>query len=264
MKTASVQFRPKLFKIEENLLRIGDYAQSTEADLVVFPELCTSGYYFKSRKEADKLAEHSSSDNFRYFQQLSTNLNRILVIGFPEKSGDNLYNSCGLFFPDMQYTRVYRKTHLFYREKFAFDPGNSGFFIVDYPDMDIRIGAMICYDWRFPEAARTLGLLGADLIVCPSNLVTDVWHISTPSRALENNVYLIVTNRVGTEKRDDDELVFNGKSSIYSYNGSVLAQASESSEEIIFAEIEPEKTRNKAFNEFNDIFGDRRPDFYIR
>ena len=122
---------------------------------------------------------------------------------------------------------------------------------------------MICYDWRFPEATRTLGLLGADVILCPSNLVTDVWNISMPSRALENKVYLAVANRTGTENRNDTELIFKGRSAIYSYNGSMMAEASPNDEEVITSEIFPKQTRKKSFNEINDIFKDRQKQWYL-
>ena len=121
---------------------------------------------------------------------------------------------------------------------------------------------MICYDWRFPEAARSLGLLGADLIVCPSNLVTDVWHIAMPARSLENKVYLAVANRTGTEVRNDEELLFKGESGIWGYNGKLISKAGFADETVISCDIDPEKTRNKAFNPYNDIFADRRPDLY--
>jgi predicted amidohydrolase len=129
---------------------------------------------------------------------------------------------------------------------------------------DIKIGTMICYDWRFPEAARTLGMKGADLIICPSNLVTDVWQISMPSRALENKCYLAVANRIGSERRQGDELLFKGRSAIYSYNGQDFGIASSEKEEVVTADIDPAATRDKSFNEINDIYSDRRPEFYLK
>jgi predicted amidohydrolase len=123
---------------------------------------------------------------------------------------------------------------------------------------------MICYDWRFPESARVLGLKGADVIVCPSNLVTNVWHIAMPARALENKVYVAVPNRAGEEVRgaENESVKFTGRSVIYSYNGSALAQAGAEEDEILTVEIDPLATRDKSFNALNDIFRDRRPDIY--
>jgi predicted amidohydrolase len=118
---------------------------------------------------------------------------------------------------------------------------------------------MICYDWRFPESARALALQGADLIVCPSNLVTHIWRMAMPVRAFENKVYLAVANRTGAEHNAGEDVAFNGQSAIYGYNGSVLADAPAEGDAIVIAELHPEQTRDKAFN---DIFKDRREDMY--
>ena len=79
----------------------------------------------------------------------------------------------------------------------------------------------------------------------------------------ENKVYLAVANRTGIENRNEQDLVFNGQSKIYAYNGSVMSEATYNGEDVITAEIEPQKTRNKSFNDYNDIFTDRRPQFYL-
>jgi predicted amidohydrolase len=78
---------------------------------------------------------------------------------------------------------------------------------------------MICYDWRFPEATRSLAHAGADLIVCPSNLVTNVWHKVMPARALENKVYLAVANRIGIESKGEEELFFTNREGYFEIYG---------------------------------------------
>ncbi|MER3329285.1 MAG: nitrilase-related carbon-nitrogen hydrolase, partial [Candidatus Kapaibacterium sp.] len=103
---------------------------------------------------------------------------------------------------------------------------------------------------------------GADLIVCPSNLVTGVWQNVMSARALENKLYMAVSNKIGTEANGHDVLEFNGESAIYSYDGTYLAKARKDNEQVVTAEIFPERTRDKQFNEINDIFVDRRPQFY--
>jgi predicted amidohydrolase len=157
---------------------------------------------------------------------------------------------------------VYRKTHLFYKETLGFTPGDSGFFTIYIEHLDCTIGTMICYDWRFPESARALALQGADLIVCPSNLVTHIWRMAMPVRAFENKVYLAVANRTGAEHNAGEDVSFNGQTAIYGYNGNVLSDASAEGDAIVIAEIQPEQTRDKAFNSINDIFKDRREDMY--
>lgn len=257
------QFAPVLQEKDRNIDYIFKKIDESDADILVFPELATCGYFFQSRDEVREIAESRDGEFLKRIQEKAFKKDKIIVVGFAERDGDKLYNSCVIAMPDAFKTRVYRKTHLFYKEKYCFDAGDTGFFVIEDEKRDIRIGAMICYDWRFPEASRTLGLLKADIIVCPSNLVTDVWHIAMPARALENKVYLAVANRTGTEKRGDEELLFKGKSAIYGYNGSALAIAGAETEEAITAEIEPFKTRDKSFNAENDIFKDRVTQFYL-
>jgi predicted amidohydrolase len=263
IKLSLVQLEPLFGNTKHNIEKLFHYANNVEADILVFPELCTTGYFFQSRKESASYSESFIGKTVSDLQKLSTEQDKIIVFGFAESWKDKLFNSAAILFPEKELSRVYRKTHLFYKERFCFDPGDTGFFVIDYSRRDIRLGTMICYDWRFPEAARSLGLLGADLIVCPSNLVTHVWHKVMPARALENKCYLAVANRIGKEERNGEEVAFNGDSGIWSYNGDLITKAGSSDETVINTMIDPEKTRNKSFNEFNDIFGDRRPDMYI-
>lgn len=262
MLISVVQFAPEFFHKEFNLEYIKKTLNNTNAEIVIFPELSLTGYYFINRDEAKAYAIDFLSEELNFIRQDAIDKNRIIILGFAERAGEKIYNSAGMFFPDTKFNCVYRKTHLFYKEIYAFDRGDTGFFVVNYPDKDIKIGTMICYDWRFPEAARSLGLLGADFIACPSNLVTPLWPKVMPARAIENKVYLAVANRYGVEKRNDETLLFNGRSAIYDYNGATLCQAGEDGNAIISAEIMPERTRDKSFNTINDIFKDRIPEMY--
>lgn len=264
MKIAVVQFKPKLAEKRENVSAMKSYVDDIDSDIIVFPELCTTGYFFQDRKSVAAVSESFGGETVSLFQKIASKRNKIIVFGFAEQDKDKLYNSAAILLPDHEKSRVYRKTHLFYMEKFCFDPGNTGFFVVKYPDWDVNIGTMICYDWRFPEAARTLGLKGADLIVCPSNLVTPLWPRVMPTRAIESKVYLAVANRFGTEEVGGEKVSFNGQSAIYSYNGDILTSAGEDFETILEADIDPAATRKKSFNPYNDINKDRRPDMYFK
>jgi predicted amidohydrolase len=264
MNISLKQFNPIFGEQEKNFLTIIDCIRKTPSQIMLFPELSLSGYDFLNREEAEKYALSSDNVMLKEFEYLARVENKILCIGYAEKCGDKIYNSAGLFFPDSSYNKVYRKVHLFYKERLIFDETDRGFFVVDYKPWDIKIGVMICYDWRFPESARTLALLGADVILCPSNLVTDVWHIAMPARALENKVYLAVANRTGEENRNGVNLIFKGSSAIYGYNGEVLAIAGKVDDEVLTATLVPEKTRNKSFNEINNIFSDRRAKWYFK
>lgn len=261
MRLGVVQFRPAYRDLEANTAFIVNSIATTDADVIVFPELATSGYFFVTRNEVRGCAEPIDGPYVSQIIHAAQTHGKVVVCGFAERDGEQLFNSALIAGPNVT-TRVYRKTHLFYKETLCFDQGNTGFFVVYLPHLDCTLGVMICYDWRFPESARTLALQGADVIACPSNLVTHVWRMAMPVRALENNVYLAVANRDGTEHNGNDEVSFNGQSVIYSYNGNVITSASAEGSATLVAEVDPVKTRDKRFNEFNDIFDDRRPNLY--
>jgi 5-aminopentanamidase len=263
MKISLIQYCPQHSAADKNRKYIIDKCTSIVSDIVVFPELSVSGYYFTNKEALLPYSDKIDSEFFSKIQAISTKQNKIICLGFAENTDNNIFNSCICIFPKSEYNAVYRKSHLFYKERFAFEQSNRGYFVINYPDFDIKIGLMICYDWRFPESARTLGLKGADLILCPSNLVTPIWDRVMPARAIENKVYVAVANRIGIEKTEDNQLLFTGKSAVYSYNGDILALAKSDTEEVISCELFPEQTRNKSFNEFNDIFKDRRPELYL-
>lgn len=257
-----VQFEPLLGRTSDNIEKIDKYIDKSDSQIIVFPELASSGYYYTDKEELAKVAINSEDQLIVNFQELAEQKNQIIVFGFPEIDEGKFYNSAAIITPDKDLSSIYRKSHLFYKEHLVFEPGDTGFFNIYFEDFDLNLGAMICYDWRFPEAARTLALQGSDLILCPSNLVTGVWQEVMRSRALENKTYIAVANRIGSEKKAFEELTFNGESSIISYNGKPMVTAGESNEISIKTVITPNKTRNKSFNEHNDIFKDRRPELY--
>lgn len=260
-KIAVVQFRPEFGRVEENLIRIDSLCKNITADLIVLPELATSGYVFQSKSELMALSEPvPQGKTFRFFSNLSAKLDASIIYGFPEKSGDMIYNSSALVNPDGSYS-VYRKTHLFYREKLLFNPGDSGFFVCEAKD-GVRIGMMICFDWQFPEAARALALNGAQIICHPSNLVLPWCQQAMLTRSLENRVFSITANRVGTESNGELSMVFTGQSQIVNTRGDVLTRLSIDKEEVGYAEIEPDQALDKTVTDMNDAFGDRRPAFY--
>lgn len=264
MNVAVVQFSPRFGDRRANLQRMDALTADVAADLVVFPELCTSGYFFTTRREAEAAAEPSDGPTARFCQRLARRLEACVVAGFAEKAPRGVFNACLVADGIRPGVRIYRKTHLFYREKECFDPGDTGFFTVDDPRRDVRLGPMICYDWRFPEAARVLALDGAQIIVCPANLVTEAWRRVMPARAVENAVFVAVANRGGSETREGETLRFKGCSAIYDPAGTALVEAAAGGEAVLTAAIDPAAARNKAFNRLNDVFRDRRPEHYGR
>ncbi|MGD8343448.1 MAG: nitrilase-related carbon-nitrogen hydrolase [Desulfobacterales bacterium] len=262
LKIAVVQFAPEFGDKQTNFDRMQKLVEKVTADMIVFPELCTTGYFFLTREEIDRVAETANGESGDFFRGMANKKNAVVVAGFAERHRKNLYNSCFVVVPEVKKPSVYRKTHLFYKENDCFDHGNSGFFVVADEKRDVRIGPMVCYDWRFPESARVLTLLGADVIVCPANLITAAWQQVMPARAIENNVYLAVANRTGIEKRNDEELSFKGQSAIYDYNGRKLARAGSREDAVLVADITPAKTRDKSFNPINNVLSDRQPQHY--
>lgn len=261
------QFTPVMGNPQYNLQQIAGLFKHVKTDVIVLPELCTTGYSFINAGEAMAAAEGPEGKSVAFFKQLAEQHKAVVVAGFAERSGDHVYNSAIIAEPGGK-EMIYRKSHLFFREKICFSSGDSGFFVVKHPLRDCKVGVMICNDWRYPEAARSLALLGADIIACPSNLVSNIWRAVMPARAIENKVFLAVANRCGTETRtlgdgSIQSLTFNGRSAFYNYDGEVVEQAGEAEDRVITIEIDPLLTRDKSFNQFNDLLSDRRPELYI-
>ncbi len=262
LKLAVVQFSPEHSMPEKNMAQLSALIENHSADVFVLPELCLTGYFFSSFDQAAQLAETKDGPSLSFFQQVAQEKNALVVGGFIEKSADKLYNSVALTIPEQSEPVIYQKTHLFYQEPSTFSQGNTGFFSFYDSVRDVSIGMMICYDWRFPEVTRLLALQGADLIVCPSNLITNIWQKVLPARAIENKVYIAVANRCGQEVATHETLTFTGHSAIYKYNGDELAKAQHNEDCVIVTDIYPKETRNKSIGDYNDIFRDRLPQFY--
>ncbi len=262
MIIAALQFRPAFLDVRANLDTLAARLASAEADLAVLPELCTTGYFFHDGEQLRSVAEQRDGRTLRTFSALAADRRMTIVAGFAERDGDAIYNSAAAVFPDGRID-IYRKVHLFAEEKRFFTPGNLGFPVLHWGDR-LRLGIMICYDWRFPEAARTLALKGAQLIAHPSNLVAAprMWQPVMRARSLENRVFTITANRNGEERRGEERLQFHGCSQIVAPNGTVLDEADEAFEGWIRADIDPRKADAKAFSSWNDIMADRRPDAY--
>jgi len=258
LKISLVQFTPEFGAPVKNLQHIAGLLQGVETDIILLPELCTTGYSFLNRAEALTAAEGPDGESIAFFKQLANEHKAVVIAGFAERDGEKVYNSALIALPGGE-LKVYRKTHLFFREKVCFSEGNSGFFIVDHPLKDCKVGVMICNDWRYPEAARSLALLGTDIIACPSNLVSNVWGIGMAARALENKVYVAVANRCGTETRQMDD----GSTQSLTFTGEPIEQADKTEQRVITIEIDPLLTRDKFFNAYNDLLNDRRPEFYL-
>jgi predicted amidohydrolase len=267
IRVAAVQMEPRLGMIRENLDRILSglsHAARAGAKLAVFPECALSGYGFGSREEGLAHSVPLDGAEVKSVEDLAARTGCGCIFGLLERDGSRLFNACVLIGPRGS-AGSYRKVHLPFLgiDRFV-DPGDRPFAVHEIEGL--RVGMHICYDGSFPETARVLTLLGADLIVLPTNWPTHsecaAEHM-IPTRAMENTVYLIAVNRVGEESG----FRFIGRSSIADPSGAVLARAGSDSEETLFADIDPLLSRCKHLVRVPgrheiDRIADRRPEFY--
>ncbi len=260
MKIGFVQFNPVFGDVDGNVRKAIQLMDSLDAELIVLPELAFTGYLFEDLTELEALAEPvPKGKTFRAIQDFSKSSGKAVIYGAPEEVRGVVFNSAVAVLPDGRFF-IYRKSHLFDREKMLFKPGDTGFFVFEF--RDARIGMIVCYDWVFPEAVRSLALAGAQIVAHPANLVLPYAQRAMRVRSIENRIFTITANRIGIESRAGTELRFTGKSQITSPDGSVLASASEDAEAVMSVEIDPAEALNKKFTELTDIFEDRRPELY--
>ena len=266
MKIACCQFAPHYRDLSQNLESIRNTVCATDADVCVFPELALTGYFFKNIEEIIPLGQTIDGELSRELAAIAKEGSKAIITGFLERSNDRFFNSSLAFNSQGELVGHYRKIHLFYFEKQVFTRGNLGFPVFDLKTRNgvVRTGMLICYDWRFPEAARSLALHGAELIAMPSNIVTTtgMLHTTLQTRSFENKVIVAFADRIGSETNGDETLLFRGESSLINFSGEIMCKASADKPESIIAEFDVIRTREKRINEFNDIFGDRQPKFY--
>ena len=252
---------------ERNLARMIQVLEDTAAKgakLTVFPEAALTGYCFDSLDEARPHAEPIPGPSTKRLTSVCRELGVSVIYGLLEADGDRVFNACALVGPD-GVVGSYRKIHLPFLGVDRFTtPGDRPFAIHEAAGM--RIGMHICYDGGFPESARVMALLGADLLVLPTNWppgseCTAGYAVNT--RAMENNVYYAACNRVGVERG----FRFIGLSKICDPSGRPLAESSSDHEEILYAEIDVEKARQKRIVRVPklheiDRIRDRRPEMY--
>jgi predicted amidohydrolase len=254
------QFYPEFGSPKQNLENVQDSLNAVEADIIVLPELAFTGYFFEDRLELSELAEDvSDSPTLKGLVKLCRASGIHIVTGFAERYKEQIYNSALVVGPS-GLVHCYRKLHLFNTEKEYFDPGDTPLSTIEIHGA--TVGVMICFDWVFPEVARSLALLGADLLCHPSNLVLTYCQQTMQTRSLENSVYSITANRIGTETRPRGELTFTGQSQIVGPKGDVLESSGANEEAVVVHEFDISTARNKLITENNDLLLDRRPEFY--
>ena len=267
VKVAAVQTDPKLMKISENLENMVSAvrkAAANQANLIVFPECSLTGYIFSSRQEALPFAEIIPGPSTEKLVSLCQKLKVYVIFGLLEKEGDRLFNAAALVGPQ-GLIAGYRKNHLPFLgiDRFV-NIGDRPFQV--HPTPIGNIGMHICYDILFPESARIMTLLGADIIVLSTNFPQgrgETLNCVARSRAIENKVHLVLADRVGNERG----FAFAGMSNIVNATGEILSLGSPDKEEIVYGEVSLEAARQKhrVFipGEWEiDNIKDRRPELY--
>jgi predicted amidohydrolase len=253
-RIAAVQMEPKIGHTADNVARSLEriaQASQLEADLVLLPELCNTGYVFETRDEALALSEAvPNGPTCAAWITAAKTHSLIIVAGITERDGDKLYNSAVIVGPD-GYIGTYRKNHLWGAENTIFEPGNLG-----VPVFDIgvgRIACAICYDIWFPEIFRLAALQGADLLCVSTN-----W-VPMPEQPGNFPMMANILAMGGAHGQS-----FLGSSLIVSHTGWPIAgPASVDREELLIADIDLKQARaNRHLTEYNERLRDRRTDLY--
>jgi predicted amidohydrolase len=267
VKIAAAQMEPRLMGNRENLDKIllkARTAASSSADLIVFPECALTGYLFSSRKEAMPYAETIPGPSTDKLAACCRELGVHVIVGLIEIDDDRCFNAAVLIGPEGLVGK-YRKNHLPFLgiDRFV-DPSDEPFRVYKTPIGNI--GIHICYDCNFPESARVMTLLGADILALPTNWPEGRGKVAkyvVVTRAYENKVHLVAVDRVGNERGTK----FIGLSKIINAWGDTLAEANSDDEQIIYGEVSLAEAREKRVifkaGEFElDFMRDRRPELY--
>ncbi|WP_328291515.1 nitrilase family protein [Kineococcus sp. NBC_00420] len=267
---AVAQLEPRLGDLPGNLERSVQAirrAHAAGAEIIVLPELASSGYMFASRAEAYAASEVAGAGPVTTaWRALADELDVIVVAGFPERDGERLYNAAFMAVPHLG-TTVYRKVHLWDEEALYFEPGDLGFPVV--PTRHGRLGMLICYDGWFPESYRTLALAGADVVCVPTNWVPIPGQRAEASAmavtlsmaaAHSNGLVIAAAARVGGERGQD----FIGQSTIIDHTGwPVAGPADATGITQLLADVDISQIRrSRSWGNFNNPVRDRRPDQY--
>jgi predicted amidohydrolase len=259
MRIGFLQLRPRFGAVKENVRKAkGILGQLSDAT-VVLPELFNTGYLFRNEEELGSLAELVPGGyTVSEMQAIAKRRRLTIVFGMAQKYRGAFYNAAVCVSPKGK-IEVYQKVHLFDREKLFFTRGRA-FKVV--PSGDARLGLMVCFDWMFPEAARVLTLGGAHILCHCANLVLPWAQEAMKTRCIENRVFAVTANRIGSEHRGTVALSFTGGSQILSPTGEVLASAGDRSESLRVVEIDLREAGNKCVTPNNDILEDRAPALY--
>ena len=249
-------------------------AAAKGAQIILLQELFEDLYFCQEEKpeHIEKALELENSTAVRHFTKIAKELNVVLPISFYEKKNQAHFNSIAIIDADGTHLGVYRKTHIpdgpGYEEKYYFNPGDTGFKV--WNTQYAKIGIGICWDQWFPETARCLAVMGAEILFFPTAIGTeprnpthdsrDHWQMCMRGHSAANIMPVVASNRIGTEIFDHSEITFYGSSFITDNNGHKNAEMDRISEGVLVEEVDLE-----AYQKERDAWGlfrDRRPEKY--
>lgn len=249
-------------------------AASKGAQVVLLQELFETPYFCKDLDSKYFEFAHDASSNalLQKFSTLARELDVVLPISFFERANNSFFNSIAIIDADGKVLGVYRKSHIpdspGYQEKFYFSPGNTGFKV--WNTKYANIGVAICWDQWFPEAARSMVLQGAEVLLYPTAIGSEPgypeidscghWQRAMQGHSAANCVPVVASNRIGLEKGASCDVTFYGSSFITDHTGKILAESDRESQDVLTAELDLDTMRNE--RAAWGLFRDRRPDLY--
>jgi N-carbamoylputrescine amidase len=263
--------------IEDNIAKAEELVRKAAAggaQIILLQELFETPYFCQKEKADyyDLASELEKNKAISHFIKIARELQVVLPISFYEKKNCARYNSLAVIDANGAILGKYRKSHIpdgpGYEEKFYFNPGDTGFRVWD--TRYGRIGVGICWDQWYPEAARCMTLLGAEVLFYPAAIGSepqdssldskDHWQICMRGHAAANLLPLVTSNRIGTEEDEDSRIVFYGSSFIAGPQGNIVAEAGRQEETVLLAEFDLDQLEKQRLEW--GIFRDRRPDLY--
>ena len=255
----------------EKLIRA---AAAKGARVILIQELFEAPYFCKDHnpKYFDLARPLEAHPTIEHFRALARELDVVLPVSLFERAGVAFFNSLVMVDADGAVLGTYRKSHIpegpGYHEKFYFSPGDTGFKVFD--TKVARLGVAICWDQWFPEAARAMALMGAEVLLYPSAIGSEPadpsnhsfghWQRTMQGHAAANVMPLVASNRIGEEAGEKYTMTFYGSSFIASHTGEKVAEANRSSETVLTARFDLDEVRR--YREVWGLFRDRRPDLY--
>ena len=248
-------------------------AKKQGANIVLLQELFETPYFCQTESYEYLNIATSVKDNraVNHFKEISKELEIVIPISFFERAVNTTFNSLVVIDADGSVMDTYRKTHIpdghCYEEKFYFTPGDTGFKVWD--TAYVRIGVGICWDQWFPESARIMALMGAEILFYPTAIGSEPilpidsqphWQRCMQGHAAANIIPLVASNRVGTEVQDESSMTFYGSSFIAGPTGEIVKQMDRNKEGVIVAEFDLDEIREK--RQSWGIYRDRRPEMY--